>query len=129
METRADTRAQKNVLLVHSKESTNLSIIDVDATEEEYEQMSKREVTVKHNQIQDDWIGKQTIFLLRGFSARKYSDDEYNRVLESFISVVEDYITTHPDSSLKEIYWNLSRENDSKQLLLSWNGNVLTIGM
>ena len=91
--------------------------------------MSKREVTVIHNQTQEAWIRKHTILLLRGFNSRKYSIEEYIRIWDSFVSCIETYLTSHPNSSFTEIYWNLSRENDSKRILLSRNGKIVKIDM
>ena len=128
MVTRAAKKAQ-DVILVHSKEFTDLQFIDVDATEMEYDRMSKREVSVPLTQVQEDWIGKQTIFLLRGFNARKYSLEEYIHIWDLFVSRIVAYIGSHPASTLSEINWDLSRNGASNQLKLSWNGTILSIDM
>ena len=117
------------MILVHSKETTNLIEIDVDATVEEYDLMSKRAVTVNHNQIQEAWIRKQNILLLRGFNYRKYSIEDYIRIWESFVSSIETYLASHPDSNLTEVHWILSRESDTNQLLFSWNGKIIRLGL
>ena len=130
VETRADKRGKNQVeILVHSKEFTKLQYIDVDATEEEYDQMSKREVNVPHTEIQEDWIGKQTIFLLRGFNDKKYSLEEYIQIWEFFVTCIEAYLLDHPDTNFLDVSWSLSRDCASRQLKLTWNGNVTRVGM